>query len=57
MPRQQTEPQEKDRDSPDARPTEDMIDESLKQTFPASDPPSSALRARIGPPKRTSTDT
>ena len=56
-PHQQTEPRQEDRDLPDARPTEEMIDESLKETFPASDPPSSALRARIGPPKRTSNDT
>jgi hypothetical protein len=48
----QAEPLE-DRDLPDdARPSEDMIDESLKETFPASDPPSLARRARVGPPRR-----
>jgi hypothetical protein len=41
-----------DRDLSDAKLSEEMIDESLKETFPASDPPS-LVRARIGPPRRT----
>jgi hypothetical protein len=36
----------------DATPSEQRIDESLEETFPASDPPSWTLLARIGSPKR-----
>jgi hypothetical protein len=36
----------------DATPSEQEIDESLEETFPASDPPSWTLLARIGSPKR-----
>jgi hypothetical protein len=32
--------------------TESMLDESLEQTFPASDPPSWTLVTRIGSPRR-----
>ena len=39
-------------EKPDATPSEDKIDESLKETFPASDPPSWTLVARIGSPRR-----
>jgi hypothetical protein len=31
--------------------SEDKIDESLEETFPASDPPSWIVTARIGSPK------
>ena len=36
-----------------ASPSEEMIDEGLKETFPASDPPSWAPPGRIGSPLRT----
>jgi hypothetical protein len=36
----------------DATPSEQKIDESLEETFPASDPPNWTLLARIGSPKR-----
>ena len=39
-------------DMQDATPSEQEIDESLEETFPASDPPSWTLLARIGSPKR-----
>jgi hypothetical protein len=32
--------------------TESMLDETLEQTFPASDPPSWTLVTRIGSPRR-----
>jgi hypothetical protein len=32
--------------------TESMLDESLEQTFPASDPPSWTIVTRIGSPRR-----
>jgi hypothetical protein len=36
----------------DPTPSEQEIDESLEETFPASDPPSWTLLSRIGSPKR-----
>jgi hypothetical protein len=39
-------------DVPDTTPSEQKIDESLEETFPASDPPSWTLAARVGSPKR-----
>ena len=35
-----------------AEPTEEKIDESLKDTFPASDPPGWTPLMRIGSPRR-----
>jgi len=37
---------------PDGTPSQDQIDESLAETFPASDPPSWTIVARIGSPQR-----
>jgi hypothetical protein len=37
---------------PDAMPSEHEIDESLKETSPAGDPPSWTLVTRIGSPRR-----
>jgi hypothetical protein len=37
---------------PDGTPSQDQIDESLEESFPASDPPSWIAVARIGSPKR-----
>jgi hypothetical protein len=39
-------------DTLDATPSEQKIDESLEETFPASDLPSWTLLSRIGSPKR-----
>jgi hypothetical protein len=38
----------------DTKPSEDKIDESLEESFPASDPPSWTVFARIGAPRRKS---
>jgi hypothetical protein len=38
-------------DSEDSGPSEDQIDESLEETFPASDPPSWMAGTKIGSPK------
>jgi hypothetical protein len=39
-------------DSKSAAPTEDQIDESLEESFPASDPPSWTVIVGIGAPSK-----
>ncbi len=40
-------------DTEHAARSEEQVDESLKETFPASDPPSWVASIRIGKPRRT----
>ena len=40
------------RQVPDSGRSTDKVDESLQETFPASDPPSWTLSARLGTPRR-----
>jgi hypothetical protein len=40
------------RQVPESGPSADRVDESLQETFPASDPPSWTLSARLGTPRR-----
>ncbi len=40
------------RQVPDSGRSADKVDESLQETFPASDPPSWTLSARLGTPRR-----
>jgi hypothetical protein len=40
------------RQVPDSGRSADKVDQSLQETFPASDPPSWTLSARLGSPRR-----